>query len=105
MVGTSNYLEGYLSEITALRAIEAGALDYLLLLPSVRYSLRSMDKNGRCFAISTRFNGSHVDAKIAPTREPSGSSSRNQQFSPTPLAAASGYIRAQHSRSPNRIRR
>jgi len=31
MVGTSNYLEGYLSEITALRAIEAGALDYLLL--------------------------------------------------------------------------
>ena len=31
MMGTSNYLERYLSEITALRAFEAGALDCLLM--------------------------------------------------------------------------
>ena len=30
-MGTSDYPEGYLSEITALRAFEAGALDYLLM--------------------------------------------------------------------------
>jgi hypothetical protein len=31
MMGTSNYLERYLREITALRAFEAGALDHLLM--------------------------------------------------------------------------
>jgi len=31
MMGTSGYLERYLSEITALRVFEAGALDYLLM--------------------------------------------------------------------------
>ena len=30
-MGTSDYPEGYLSEITALRAFEAGAPDYLLM--------------------------------------------------------------------------
>jgi hypothetical protein len=46
------------SEITALRAFEAGALNYLLMITllSGQYSLRSVDKNGQSFAISTRFS-------------------------------------------------
>jgi hypothetical protein len=38
MMGTSDYLERYLSEITALRTFEAGTLDYLLM---------------NCFAVGT----------------------------------------------------